>query len=208
MLRRVCFTPPDAQATGSYPKPTAGLNSLCVTSVLFAASTPDGFPSSQIHFSASFHQSRIAVRGGFGRALDFVSPVQSGRDGRIVSALPIRNGDLHQDLRHAKKANRAESFGDFEMRRRALFGGPPKAGLCAPQSSATQPPSVSSDVSSAVEKERERPPFRFALTDPNGIILMGGDQYKKGDKAPAALFTQGKPIVVNGKTVAFALPNP
>ena len=123
MLRRVCFTPPDAQATGSYPKPTAGLNSLCVTSVLFAASTPDGFPSSQIHFSASFHQSRIAVRGGFGRALDFVSPVQSGRDGRIVSALPIRNGDLHQDLRHAKKANRAESFGDFEMRRRALFGG-------------------------------------------------------------------------------------
>lgn len=103
-----------------------------------------------------------------------------------------------------ERASKVESFGDFEKRRRPLFGGPPKKGLRSAEDVADNSP----EVSSAIAQVKEGPPFRFALTNAQGRILMGNDQYGKGALAPANLRAQGKAIVVNGQTVAFALPDP
>jgi diguanylate cyclase (GGDEF)-like protein len=106
---------------------------------------------------------------------------------------------------------RKEAFGAFEKRRRKLYGSPPQTGLRTMETSAANLKQATSSVSSAdsaIRQEKGRPPFRFALADPRGKILMGGSSYKIGNTAPATLLAQAHPVIVNGRTVALALPDP
>jgi diguanylate cyclase (GGDEF)-like protein len=107
-----------------------------------------------------------------------------------------------------ENGKRQEPFGEFEKRRRGLFGAPPAG---APRLGHATAPGRAANVTAVdttLEQEETRPPFRFALADPAGRILMGGDRYKIGSLAPAALRAAGQPILRNGKVVAIALPDP
>jgi diguanylate cyclase (GGDEF)-like protein len=108
-----------------------------------------------------------------------------------------------------QNARRREPFGEFEKRRRHLYNGPPadgppRIGSGSMSGNATSTPTLDA----AVQQEKSRPPFRFALADSQGRILMGGGHYKIGSLAPAALRATGQPVLLNGKIVAIALPDP
>lgn len=98
-----------------------------------------------------------------------------------------------------KNAQQKESFEDFEQRRRNLFGSP------MPDRSTLPVAPIPGNLFSPPAKPH--PPFRFALANPNGVILMGNNQLKTGAVAPKQLRQKGMPIFLNGKFVALALPN-
>ncbi len=56
------------------------------------------------------------------------------------------------------------------------------------------------------ENDRAAPPFKFLLLSPEGTVLGGDPAYAKGTRAPASLREKAKPIVVNGKLAALAVP--
>jgi diguanylate cyclase (GGDEF)-like protein len=113
-----------------------------------------------------------------------------------------------------ENAHHREEFGKFEKRRRGRYGPPLERtalrGDVKNLSKSTSPSTATakSDVQSSIKTERERPPFRFMLTDPNGHILLGGKDEERGSMAPEWLRAQGKPIVVKGKVLLYALPDP
>jgi diguanylate cyclase (GGDEF)-like protein len=98
-----------------------------------------------------------------------------------------------------KNAQQKESFEAFEQRRRNLFGSPmpDRATLSA----------VPIPGNLLLPPAKPHPPFRFAVADPNGKILMGNNQLKAGFVAPKQLRQKGMPIFLNGKIVALTLPN-
>jgi diguanylate cyclase (GGDEF)-like protein len=98
-----------------------------------------------------------------------------------------------------KKAQQQESFQAFEERRRNLFGSPmPNHAMLSaaplPENFLLPPP-------------KRRPPFRFAVADPGGRILMGNNLLKTGTVASQKLRGMGTPILLKGKVVALALPS-
>ena len=113
-----------------------------------------------------------------------------------VAAYIIRYGSWEQ-------AVKTERFGQFQRRRQALVGN--IRGL----SPAFMPPdNVNQDdlkLPPPLLDEEGRPPFRFVLLDPQGVVLMGANTYTEGEKAPV-LLEQAKPIIVNDEVVALALP--
>ncbi len=54
---------------------------------------------------------------------------------------------------------------------------------------------------------RRGPPFRFGLTDLQGRILLGQPD-EIGSQAPQHLLQAARPVQLDGKTVAWALPDP
>lgn len=102
-----------------------------------------------------------------------------------------------------EKAVEAERFGQFQRRRMALLGNGPVDPhttvfpIVPPQNPDIPPPALD---------EEGRPPFRFILLDPQGTVLMGAGTYSPGTKAPPSLITEGKPITLDGKVVALAIP--
>ena len=101
------------------------------------------------------------------------------------------------------KAQQAESFGQFERRRRAMVGDAPRQP--SPPVNAT-PSENSLFLPPPVLDEAGRPPFRFVLIDPQGVILQGAGTYTPGQQAPAEVIANARPIKLVDKTVALALP--
>jgi diguanylate cyclase (GGDEF)-like protein len=50
---------------------------------------------------------------------------------------------------------------------------------------------------------RGEPPFRFILADADYRVLLGGGQFHPGEQLPQALRTSARPIVVDGREVAY-----
>jgi diguanylate cyclase (GGDEF)-like protein len=98
-----------------------------------------------------------------------------------------------------KNAQQKESFEDFEQRRRNLFDSPMPRRLTL--SAAPVPGELFSPP------PKPQPPFRFAVTDPSGKILMGNNRLRTGTVAPEQLQKMGTPILLDGKVVALTLPN-
>lgn len=102
-----------------------------------------------------------------------------------------------------EQAQQAERFGQFQRRRRALLGQAPE------QLSSPIPDDIKSgntnDPPPALD-EAGRPPFRFVLFDPEGVILIGTDTYTEGENAPASMLSQGKAITLNDQVIALAVP--
>jgi len=98
-----------------------------------------------------------------------------------------------------ENAQGQESFEAFEQRRKNLFDSPMSE--------------HSTQITTPVPGTLLSPPtkplsfFRFALADPDGKILMGNTHLKKGAIASKQLRDIGKPILLNGKVVALALPS-
>ena len=56
-------------------------------------------------------------------------------------------------------------------------------------------------------REEEQPPFRFLLLDPKtDRVLLGPDEYQQGKPVPASIRATARPITVNGRVVANAIP--
>lgn len=102
-----------------------------------------------------------------------------------------------------EKATEAERFGQFQRRRMALLGKSP-----VDPHTAVFPvvPPHNPDIPPPVLDEEGRPPFRFILLNPQGTILMGAGTYQPGKKASASLIAKGKPIRLDGKIIALAIP--
>ncbi len=98
-----------------------------------------------------------------------------------------------------EQAQQTERFGQFERRRRALVGQTSiQRTAPLPEDNANVPPPVLDEAG--------RPPFKFVLMDPQGVILMGDDTFKQGERAPPSLFSQSKPILINNLVTALAAP--
>lgn len=54
--------------------------------------------------------------------------------------------------------------------------------------------------------DRSAPPFKFLLLDPEGRVRGGDAAYAVGTRAPATVREKAKPIIVNGKLMALAVP--
>lgn len=96
-----------------------------------------------------------------------------------------------------EKAVEVETFPAFESRQRNLTN--------QQRNNFRQP--LNADAANDTSARPGSPPFRFVITDPKGKILMGGNHYNIGKQAPASLLARAKPILVNGKTAALALPD-
>jgi diguanylate cyclase (GGDEF)-like protein len=98
-----------------------------------------------------------------------------------------------------KKAQEKESFKAFENRRRHLLGSPMPMLLTSQLA-----PNAAPEFFPATTLQS---PFRFALADLHGKILMGNSHLKEGTVAPKKLRSLGKPVLLKGKPVALALPD-
>ncbi len=103
-------------------------------------------------------------------------------------------------------AQKAERFGQFSRRRRALTGDfriesfHPEADEFMQHDEAHLPPPPPG------LDEAGRPPFRFILLDPQGKVLMGAGQYKNGELVPPAVRLKSIPIFLQEQAVALAIP--
>lgn len=105
-----------------------------------------------------------------------------------------------------ENAKEQEYFRDFVERRRALnHNNPPHPPPWRRPPLDGRPPGP--PLGDALRQERHRPPFRFGVTDLQGRLLHGQPD-EIGSQAPAELLAVARPVVVGGKTVALALPDP
>jgi len=105
-----------------------------------------------------------------------------------------------------ENAREQEYFRDFVERRRALnHDNPPHPPPWRRPPFDGRPPGP--PLGGALRQERHRPPFRFGVTDLHGRLLHGQPD-EIGSQAPAELLAVARPVVVDGKTVALALPDP
>lgn len=105
-----------------------------------------------------------------------------------------------------EKARQQEHFRDFVERRRAFAHKPPSHPPTWRRPLLDERP-PGPPPEETLRYERQRPPFRFGLADTKGQLLLGPPS-EIGSQAPAHLFAAARPVVVNGKTVALALPDP
>jgi diguanylate cyclase (GGDEF)-like protein len=55
-------------------------------------------------------------------------------------------------------------------------------------------------------RQRQAPPYRFVLTDPDYKVLLGAGQYSRDSQLPADARAKARPIEVNGKVAAYVSP--
>jgi diguanylate cyclase (GGDEF)-like protein len=79
--------------------------------------------------------------------------------------------------------------------------GPP--GFAPPPGRAGPPPGHTGPPHGESPRGRGEPPFRFILADADYRVLLGGGQFQPGEQLPHALRTSARPIVVDGREVAY-----
>jgi two-component system cell cycle response regulator len=99
-----------------------------------------------------------------------------------------------------------QAFGQFSRQRNAQLnqaagrGGPPPDDI-------ERPIGRPGRGRGARPSEEEQPPFRFLLLDPRtDRVLLGPDEYQQGKPVPGSIRATARPITVNGKVVANAIP--
>jgi diguanylate cyclase (GGDEF)-like protein len=75
----------------------------------------------------------------------------------------------------------------------------PRPGFGPPPEGGRPPP----DHAGPPGGPRGGPPFRFILTDPDYRVLLGAGQFQPGEPLPEKLRQSSRPIVVNGRAVAY-----
>ena len=85
------------------------------------------------------------------------------------------------------QAQQREPFGQFVMRRRALDGKLREEG-------------------SIPLNDQSTPPFIFLLLDPQGVVIKPAANYELGQIAPTELYQHSKPISIEDRVVALAVP--
>jgi len=109
-------------------------------------------------------------------------------------------------------------FGEFSRQRNQRIeqqqgrgtppeGGPPPDAAAAPPDDIQRPIGRPGRGRGARPREDEQPPFRFLLLEPStDRVLLGPDEYQQGEPIPADIRALARPITVDGRIVANAIP--
>jgi len=150
----------------------------------------------------------VKLRTKLSLALLFISLVSASLVGGIAYWMLLRDFDqsmmdhafanFQQDVasyvrRHGswEAGAKVERFHDFVLRERVFAGGRPSV------SPPPEPP--------AIDRNR-MPPFNFSLIDGDGRVIKGSEAFPLGETVSRALRREARPVVVDGRIVAYALP--
>jgi signal transduction histidine kinase/CheY-like chemotaxis protein len=101
----------------------------------------------------------------------------------------------------------SEPFSEFvESRHRPPDGGPRGNFAPLPPRGGPNGPPLGGPPRGGPPDGPDVPPFRFLLLDADGRVLMPNPPYQRGEAVPASLRDSGLPILVDGRTVAIAVP--